>query len=333
MISNSWIEQRLPNWNNLENLLYRAEQHGLKSLDAAELESFGLLYRQAATDLAAVRGERAARVVEQYLNRLVSRAHHYVYAGGKITLRTLLTFFLKEYPLIFRRLFPFTLAALLIFVAGGVLGTMLTLVRPDFMRAYLGPEMVETIEHHQMWTESLVSVSPQASAAIATNNISVCFVTFAGGVLGSLGSLFLLFQNGMLMGVVATACAQQGMSMNLWSFVVAHGSLELPCIFIAGGAGLRLGWGVLFPGILRWKGSVALAGAESLRLVSAIIPLLLVAGFLEAFLSPAHVPLPIKFGVGIFLFSLLCFWLTSSRAQNQQPLEEQARAVRAFRAL
>ena len=59
----------------------------MKSLDAAEMESLGLLYRQAATDLAAVRGERAARVAEEYLNRLLSRAHHYVYAGQRMTLR------------------------------------------------------------------------------------------------------------------------------------------------------------------------------------------------------------------------------------------------------
>lgn len=333
MISNSWMEQRRPNWNRLENLLYRAERHGLKSLDAAELEGFGLLYRQAATDLAAVRGERAARVVEEYLNRLVSRAHHFVYSGRKMTLRTLLLFFVRDYPIIFRRLLPFTLASFLIFAAGGVLGTLLTLVRPEFMRAFLGPEMVATIEHHKMWTESLVSISPQASAAIATNNISVCFMTFAGGMAGCVGTLVLLFQNGVMMGVVATACAQQGMSMSLWSFVVAHGSLELPCIFIAGAAGLRLGWGVLFPGILRWKGSVALAGAESLRLISGTVPLLLIAGFIEAFLSPSHVALPIKFGVGAALFSALVFWLSSSSWRKAETLEEEARAVKAFRAL
>jgi len=305
----------------------------LKSLDAAEMESLGLLYRQAATDLAAVRGERAARVAEEYLNRLLSRAHHYVYAGQRMTLRSLLAFFVREYPILFRRLFPFTLAAFLIFAAGGVLGTLLTLVRPEFMRAYLGPQMVATIEHHQMWTESLVTVSPQASATIATNNLSVCFTTFAMGSFGGIGTLVLLFQNGMLMGVVATACAQQGMAMSLWSFVAAHGSLELPSIFIAGGAGLRLGWGVLFPGILRWKGSVALAGAESLRLVSATIPLLLVAGLIEAFLSPSHVPVGLKFGVGAVLFSALGFWLSSAGRKKQETLEEEERAVRAFRAL
>lgn len=305
----------------------------MKSLDANELERLGLLYRQAATDLSAVRGERAACVVEEYLNRLTSRAHHFVYAGSRITLRSLGMFFVRDYPILFRRLLPFTVASFLVFVAGGVLGTLLTLVRPDFMRAFLGPLMINTIEHHQMWTESLVSVSPQASAAIATNNITVCFLSFLYGITGCVGTLILLFNNGMQIGVVGAACAQHQMLGNLASFVVAHGSLELPCIFIAGGAGLRLGWGVLFPGVLRWKGSVALAGAESLRLITGTVPLLLIAGFTEAFLSPSQAALPLKIGVGAVYFSALAFWLGLPHGKPQEALEEEARAVKAFRAL
>ena len=256
-----------------------------------------------------MRGERAAQVWEEYLNRLVSRAHHYVYAGGKITLRSVFVFFLRDYPILFRRLLPYTAAALLVFAAGALLGALLTEARQDFARSFLGPEMIQTIEHHKMWTDSLVSISPQASAGIATNNISVTFSTFASGILGGLGTLWLLFQNGLMLGVIGVACAQQGMSLNLWSFVAAHGSLELPSIFLAGGAGLRLGWGVLFPGILSWKDSFALCGAEAIRLVVGIIPLLLVAGLIEAFLSPSAAPVAIKFGVGAALFSLLVFWL------------------------
>jgi uncharacterized membrane protein SpoIIM required for sporulation len=119
------------------------------------------------------------------------------------------------------------------------------------------------------------------------------------------------------------------MSLSLWSFVAAHGSLELPSILIAGGAGLRLGWGVLFPGILRWRESFALCGAESIRLVAGTVPLLLVAGFIEAFLSPSAAPVAVKFSVGATLFSLLVFWLGFSH-WRQQP---EGAALRAYRAL
>ena len=94
----------------------------------------------------------------------------------------------------------------------------------------------------------------------------------------------------MMLGVIGAACHHYGMSLALWSFVAAHGSLELPSIIIAGAAGFRLGHAMLFPGALRWKDSVARGGIEATRLVSGIIPLLVIAGCLEGFFSPSHAP-------------------------------------------
>jgi uncharacterized membrane protein SpoIIM required for sporulation len=91
--------------------------------------------------------------------------------------------------------------------------------------------------------------------------------------------------------------------------VAAHGSLELPAILIAGGAGFRLGYSMLFPGDLRWKDSVARGGIEATRLVSGVIPMLVIAGTLEGFLSPSHAPVALKFSVGGLLFVLLLTWL------------------------
>jgi uncharacterized membrane protein SpoIIM required for sporulation len=113
----------------------------------------------------------------------------------------------------------------------------------------------------------------------------------------------------LLLGVIGVACQQHGMSVDLWSFVAPHGSLELPSIILSGAAGLRLGYGVLFPGIYRWRDSIAQAGVDAARLVSGIIPLLVVAGTLEGFFSPSNAPVPLKFTVGGSLFVLLVAWL------------------------
>jgi len=112
-----------------------------------------------------------------------------------------------------------------------------------------------------------------------------------------------------MLGVIGAACHQYGMSVALWSFVAGHGSLELPSIIIAGGAGFRLGYAMLFPGTLRWKDSVAQGGIEATRLVSGIIPLLVIAGCLEGFFSPSQVPVWLKFSLGGLLFTLLLLWL------------------------
>jgi uncharacterized membrane protein SpoIIM required for sporulation len=148
-----------------------------------------------------------------------------------------------------------------------------------------------------------------ATSAIMTNNLSVSFVTFAGGIVFGVGTFFYLCVNGLMLGVIGAACHQYGMSVALWSFVAPHGSLELPSILIAGAAGFRLGHAMLFPGPLRWKESVARGGIEATRLVSGIIPLLVIAGCLEGFFSPSHAPVWLKFTVGALLFSLLNLWL------------------------
>jgi len=225
MISNRWIEQRQGLWQRLDMLLVQAESSGLKSLSGDELRELGLLYRQVAQDLSAVRADRGSRTQEEYLNLLLARAHNRVYSGRKLEARQVVRFFAVEYPRIFRRLFPYVAVSVMIFLAGAALGALLSFSRPAFERMVLGPTLVASIEKHEMWTKNLLSAGPQASTWIMTNNISVGFMTFAGGMLAGLGTLYLLFFNGLQLGVVGTACAQARMALDLWSFVASHGAL------------------------------------------------------------------------------------------------------------
>jgi uncharacterized membrane protein SpoIIM required for sporulation len=222
---------------------------------------------------------------------------------------TLFRFLKDEYPAIFQRQLPYVAMSLLVMMSWAVLGAALTLARPEFMRHYVGPAMIATMEQHKMWTDSIVGVAPKETSHIMTNNLSVSFVAFAGGITFGIITFAMLFNNGMMLGVIAAACHQYGMSVPLWSFIAPHGSLELPAIIIAGGAGLRIGKAMLFPGGYRWKESVAKGGIEATRLVSGVIPMLVVAGCLEGFFSPSHAPVWLKFTVGALLFTLLMTWL------------------------
>jgi len=312
ILSNQWIAKRRPQWDRLSTLLAQADSNGLRQLTRAELQEMALLYRQVAADLSVLRQDATARTYSVHVNQLLARAHHIIYSGRKTTLRSLFLFLRDEYPAVFQRQLGYVLASLAVSVAFGLLGAVLTSARPEFMRHFVGPEMIATMERHQMWTESIVSVAPKETSHIMTNNLTVSFVTFAGGITFGLGTFYYLFFNGMLLGVVAAACHQYGMSLLLWSFVAAHGSLELPSILIAGGAGFRLAHAMLFPGTLRWKDSVAQGGLEATKLVAGIIPLLVIAGCLEGFFSPSHAPVALKFTVGGLLFTLLNLWLFRS---------------------
>lgn len=286
-----------------------AESSGLRQLSRAELQELALLYRQVAADVSVLRQDATARTYASHVNQLLARAHHIIYSGRKTSAGSLWRFLRDEYPAIFQRNVGYVVASLLISMACGILGVVVTTARPEFMRHFVGPEMIATMERHQMWTHSIVSVAPQETSAIMTNNLTVSFITFAGGITFGALTLFSLYSNGMLLGVLGAACHQYGMSLALWSFVAAHGSLELPSIVIAGAAGLRLGAAMVFPGGYRWKDSVARGGIEATRLVSGIIPLLVIAGCLEGFFSPSSAPVVLKFSVGGLLFVLLNLWL------------------------
>jgi uncharacterized membrane protein SpoIIM required for sporulation len=308
MISTQWIQKRKPYWNKLEHLLNRAGDHGLKSLTRSDLQELGLLYRQTAADLASLREGPSSVHFALYLNQLLARAHNSIYSGRRANFFAVLRFFLT-YPRLFRANLNLCLAAFLLFLVGVAAGAILTLQGSDFELLVLGPKMVETIRHREMWTHSIVGIEPLASSMIMTNNMSVAFTTFASGIAAGIGTYYMLMFNGLLMGVIGTACYEAGMSLKLWSFVAPHGVLELPAIFIAGGAGLRLAGGLLFPGTLPRRDSLVKGGLEAVKLLVGTIPILVAAGLIEAFVSPTALPIPMKFGMAAALFSLLMMYL------------------------
>jgi uncharacterized membrane protein SpoIIM required for sporulation len=309
ILSNQWILKRRPHWDRLSSLLSQSDAGGLGQLTRAELREMALLYRQVAADLSVLRQDSTARSYAVHVNQLLARAHHIIYSGRKTNLLTLFRFLKDEYPAIFQKQIGYVLASLLITAAGGLLGAALAAARPEFMHHMLPPSMIATMERHQMWTESVVSLAPMESSWLMTHNISVGFTAFATGIFFGLGSFYIMAFNGLMLGVVGAACHQYAMSVALWSFVAPHGSLELPAIIIAGAAGFRIGHAMLFPGALRWKESLARGGSEATQLVSGIIPMLIVAGSLEGFFSPSHAPVWLKFTVGGLLFTMLNLWL------------------------
>ena len=309
MISTRWLEKRKPYWSKLEALLDRSKQDGLKSLARSELQELSLLYRQTAADLAAIREDRGSVHFARYVNQLLVRAHNTIYSGRRASTSAMLLFFWSTFPATFRRNLKQCLLAVLIFLITGGVGASLTYQNPDFKVKILGPQMVETIDRHEMWTHSIVGIKPLASSAIMTNNMSVGFTTFAFGITAGLGTIYMMAFNGLLIGVIGMACHLSGMSLQLWSFVAPHGVLELPAIFIAGGAGLRIAQGLLFPGLLPRRDSLARAGLQAVQLVLGTIPILIVAGLIEAFVSPTGLPLVLKFSIAGALLVILAAYL------------------------
>lgn len=318
MISAHWLAKRKPHWVRLEQLLDMSSRRGLRSLHRSELQELGLLYRQIAADLATLREDRGSVNYARYLNQLLARAHNIIYSAQKASPAAILRFFTRIYPAIFRRNLRFVQIAVVIFAAAAVVGAALTYQDPDFKLSILGPQMVRTIEKREMWTHSIVGIKPLASSQIMTNNLSVGFATFALGITAGLGTIYMLLFNGLLIGVIGMACHLSGMSLQLWGFVAPHGVLELPAIFIAGGAGLRIAAGLLFPGYLPRRESLVRAGTDAVKLLLGSIPILIIAGTIEGFVSPTGMATGLKFAMAGALFVLLGFYLFVLGTEEEQ---------------
>lgn len=268
------------------------------------------MYRQAAADLSTAREDPHSAALTRHLNELLGRAHNLVYAGAARSRRAgALRFLVTGFPAVFRRTLPYSLTAFALFLAGAAAGVVLAAADPGFQRFILNGAMMDTIARGEMWTHGIVAVKPYASSAILTNNIAVSLAACATGMLAGLGPVYMMLFNGLLIAVVGSACYQGGLSLELWSFIAPHGVLELPAIFMAGGAGLLLGKGILFPGTLPRQESVAEAGRDAVRLLLGVIPLLVLAGVVEGFVSPTSIAPGAKFAVGASLFVLLVFYL------------------------
>jgi uncharacterized membrane protein SpoIIM required for sporulation len=318
MISTRWLEKRKPYWTRLEQLVAQSSMRGVSALDHEELQELGLLYRQTASDLATVREDNTSQQLAAYLNQLLGRAHNLIYMGHRPRMSGIVRFYAQTYPRIFRETLPQSLLAFGIFLVCAIVAWAVTIRDPAFAHRLLSPAMLESIEKREMWTNSIVTVKPVAASGIMTNNLSVSFAAFAFGISAGIGTAWMMALNGLMLGVVGAATWHAGMALKLWSFVAPHGVLELPAIFIAGGAGFEIARGMLFPGLLPRRDSLAQAGGRAAQLVLGTVPMLIVAGTIEGFVSPSDLPVALKFLLAGVLFVALITYLNLAR-HFQQP--------------
>src|SRR5215467_10520397 len=289
------LETKREKWSRLEELIGRAAHLRLRGLSGEEVREFGRLYRRTAADLAIAREEVQDKRVVNYLNHLVTRAHGTIYRSESSGFGGIATFFRYEFPASFRRCFRLIVVAFALTVFSGLFAGIVCWQDESFADRIV-PGIRQKIAAHQDWTEEINSANPLMSTAIQTNNITVTFAAFAGGIFVGLGTVYLLIMNGLNVGMVIALCIHY----RFWDpliFMTAHGAIELTAIFIAGGAGLLLGKSMLMPGDLRRRDALVTYGLLGIKLIMGCIPMLLIAGTIEGFISPSHIPAAFKFAI------------------------------------
>lgn len=311
MPDDRFINQRKNNWQRLEDLLKLLDTASLRRLRREEVRELGRIYRRTASDLAIARAESRDPRLINYLNSLVIRAHGRIYRadaqGGKKVRR----FFTHELPQTFRRTWRYTFASFMVFAIFAVIGFVGTRYDPEFSELVgVNPAFRELfIETKTPWWERLNESNQEGASAIMTHNIQVTIYTFAFGAIFAVGTLFYLAFNGANIASVVALTYRAGFGNDLVTFMVAHGVVELSCIFIAGGAGLLIGSAILMPGDLTRGDALRIRGMEAVRLMMGVALLLVMTGVIEGFISPQPIDARIKYSIGaitgIALYSYL----------------------------
>jgi len=306
-----FINQRKNAWQRLEDLLKLLDTASLRRLRREEVRELGRIYRRTASDLAIARAESRDPRLINYLNSLVIRAHGRIYRADAQGGKRIRHFFARELPQTFRRTWRYTLLSFSVFAIFALIGFVGTRYDPEFSELVgVDPSFREMyIETKTPWWESLNEANQIGATTIMTHNIQVTIYTFAFGATCGIGTLFYLAFNGANFASILTLCYRAGFGNDLLTFVAAHGVVELSCIFIAGGAGLLIGSAMIMPGNLSRADALRTRGMEAVRLMVGVAVLLVVAGTIEGFISPAEIDPRIKYSIaaltGVTLYAYL----------------------------
>src|SRR4030095_11964861 len=284
-----FINERKNVWQRLEELLQLLDRMTLRKLHREEVRELGRIYRRTASDLAIARSESRDPRLINYLNSLVIRAHGRIYRADAQGGKRIGRFFTHELPQTFRRTWRYTLLSFSVFAVFAVFSFVATRYDPEFSELVgVNPAFRETyIETRTPWWERLNEANQEGASMIMTHNIRITIYTFAFGATFGIGTLLFLAFNGANIASVLALTYHAGFGNDLVTFMVAHGVVELSCIFIAGGAGLLIGSAMIMPGNLTRADALKIRGMEAVRLMMGVALLLVLAGTIEGFISPA----------------------------------------------
>ncbi|KAM3090779.1 stage II sporulation protein M [Phormidesmis sp. 146-35] len=321
-----WIARREPNWKLLDALLTRVEKRGLRSLQTNEIKQLASLYRSVSADLARARTNQAVvgNTLVHDLQQLASRGYSQIYQGSRRQeWKAILDFYRWGFPAVVQETWVCIAIATALFILGGLIGWWFAWRDSAFMSLFVPDEMLRMVrDDRKLWMGSILGTEPTASSQIMINNIMVSFRAIAGGMTLGIITVLLLFFNGLMIGTIGTLVGQNDLAFPFWAFVFPHGSLELPAIFLAGGAGLLIARGILLPGKFRRADALKFYGLQAAQLVCGLVPMLVIAGAIEGFFSPnPAIPDLLKYITGIVLFVLLISYFNLKHSTNQQSTE------------
>lgn len=277
----TFLKQNAEKWQEFEGLI--------STKGRSNPDLMADLFIQMTDDLSYSKTHYPKAKTTQYLNSIAARVHQEIYKNKKEKKSRVVNFWKYELPFIFKNSHKQLLYAFTIFGISFLIGTISSIYDDSFLRLIVGHEYVnETLENIDKGDPMAVYKGMSQGnmfAYITVNNIKVAFVCFAMGALFSFGTGYVLFTNGVMVGAFQFFFYSKGVLLQSALVVWIHGTLEISAIVIAGCAGLTMGNSILFPGTYSRSVSFVRGAKQGVKIVVGLVPVFIVAGFLESFVT------------------------------------------------
>jgi uncharacterized membrane protein SpoIIM required for sporulation len=318
-----FLTQERPCWAELENLLNRLEADPDQKMSLEQVRHFHQLYERTSSALAKITTFSSEPETRRYLESLVARAYGEIHEtrarGDRLSLSD---WFFRQLPQTFRRHLRAFWLSLAITVLGCAFGGFAIALDPGSKPVLMPfPHLLQdpakrVADEENASTDKYAGIKTTFSADLMTHNIKVAIFALASGMTFGLGTITLLFYNGVMLGAVAVDYIRAGQATFLFGWLLPHGVIEIPAILIAGQGGLVLagaliGWGRRVPLAMRMRE----VSRDLVTLIFGFGLMLMWAGFIEAFLSQYHepvIPYAFKITFGLVELMLLILFLAKS---------------------
>lgn len=292
-----FIQEHDRDWQRLSDLTAQVRRRP-KSMTRDERNEFLSLYQLASAHLSQLRSGHASPEVDARLTRIIANAHGVLYGQQRGSLKAFFLFFTETFPGAVWNARKFILISAAVFLlpafAMGVwIGTSET------AQNSIPPALAEAYVNEDFESYYSSEAAAEFASTVFINNIYVSFLAFASGIFLCVGTLWVLVQNGFLIGQAAGLFAASGELPKFFGLILPHGMLELSAIIIAGASGLVLGWTVIAPGDRTRADALAEEGRRAVVIVIGLVLVFLAAALIEGFVTGAPISTYLRVGIGV----------------------------------
>jgi len=281
-------------------------------------------YRLICQHLAIAKSRRYGTGLTNDLNRLVQQGYQILYSKNVRSHGAFLNFIFYGFPASLRANSVYLWVSTAAFLIPGILMMIACLINDQIIYSIMDGSSVRGFE--SMYDPDLRKFGRERQSDTDLymfgfyiyNNIGISFKSFALGMFAGIGSLFIMFFNGLHIGGAAGHITSLGYNETFYPFVIGHGAFELTAIVFSGAAGLKIGFSILSPGPHTRLRSLQLAASDAIKIIYGSTIMLLIAAFIEAFWSSSStLPIPVKLAVGAFFWFFViyyCFFFGRGRS-------------------